>query len=139
MADIAASVLEKARLLTNSEHAYVSEMDETTGDNVGHTLTCISEDVCEVRDDRRVAIPKRDDGLYSGLYGHSLNTLQAFFTNSPETHPSSQGVSPEHIPLKRFLSVPVVVGDNLLGQIALANSDRDYTDDDIAAIVRLAH
>lgn len=138
IAEIATLMLEKAKLLTESEHGYVSEIDEATGDNVGHTLTSMFLDGADVSEHRRIAFPKGADGRYHRLYGHSLNTLEAFFTNAPGTHPSSGGVPQGHVPLNRFLSVPVIAGERLLGQIALANSVRDYTDEDVQIIKRLA-
>lgn len=135
--DIATIVLEKALHLTGSEHGYASEIDEVTGDNVGHTLTRMVETGCEVPN-QRVIFPKGPDGCYPKLYGHSLNTLRSFFTNSPETHASSEGVPEGHVPLTRFLSVPVTAAGTLLGQIAVANSSRDYTDEDVKVVERLA-
>jgi len=36
------------------------------------------------------------------------------------------------------LSAPALIGENLVGQIALANSERDYTDRDLQLVTRLA-
>jgi two-component sensor histidine kinase len=72
------------------------------------------------------------------LWGYSLNTGKPFFTNSPQNHESSQGVPKGHIELNRFLSMPVFLGKNLVGQIALANSARNYSQKDIDAIKRIA-
>jgi PAS domain S-box-containing protein len=137
--DIARAVLVQARWLTGSQHGYVSEIDPLNGDNVAHTLTDMLSGACEIRDEmRRIAFQRQSDGTYRGLWGHSLNTRQAFFTNEPAMHPTSIGVPSAHIALKQFLSVPVLVGEEVVGQIALADADRDYTESDLESIRRLA-
>lgn len=75
---------------------------------------------------------------YDGLWGHCLNTLKPFFTNSAPEHPAAEGIPDGHIPIQRFLSVPVMLGGTLVGQIALANKEEDYTTDDIESISRVA-
>jgi signal transduction histidine kinase/ActR/RegA family two-component response regulator len=41
------------------------------------------------------------------------------------------------VPIERFLTVPVVTANRPVGQIALANPGRDYTDQDLRAVERL--
>jgi len=136
---IANTILDRAKSLTGSKHGYVSSIDPTTGHNVGHTLTEMYKGQCRVSDkNRRITFPRGKDGLYPGLCGHCLNTLKAFFTNSPETHEAKRGIPEGHIPIQRLLSVPVLLGEELVGQIALTNKDDDYTERDLEAIRRLA-
>jgi PAS domain S-box-containing protein len=136
--DVAEAVLDKARSLTGSLHGYVTEIDQATGENVGLTLTPMLKTTCELVENQRVAFAKSPDGRYPKLYGHSLNSGESFFTNSPASHFASGGTPPGHIPLERFLSVPVSLGYEIVGQIALANSDRDYDEDDLNVVKRLA-
>jgi PAS domain S-box-containing protein len=137
--DIAEIVLDSGKTLTRSEHGYVSSIDPETRDTIAHTLTKMMGKECLVRgEDRRIRFPIGADGLYPSLWGHSLNSREGFLTNSPETHKASRVIPEGHIPLKNFLSVPAMIGEEMVGQIALANSTRDYADRDLEAAKRLA-
>jgi PAS domain S-box-containing protein len=136
--DIANTVLDKARNLTNSRHGYVSTIDPATGNNVSHTLGEMLKGQCKVAKDKGIVFPQGDDGRYGGLWGHSLNSLKPFFTNSSHNHRAASGLPEGHIPLRRFLSVPVMLGKELVGQIALANKTVDYTEQDLENIGRVA-
>jgi PAS domain S-box-containing protein len=136
--DIASTVLDKVKDLTQSEHGYVYSIDPITNDNVSHTLTEMLKDQCNVIPEKGIIFPRGEDSLYHSLWGHALNSLEPFFTNEPAEHPASCGVPDGHIPIQRFLSVPVMLGEKLVGQIALANKDGDYSELDLAAICRVA-
>ncbi len=138
IADVATTVLEKAKALTSSHDGYVAEVDPDTGDMIGHTLTEMLDQGCTASGDRRIVFPRGADGTYPKLLGHSLNTREPFFTNAPGRHPRSTGIPTGHVPIERFLSVPVLSGDELVGQIALANPEKDYTEQDLEAVKRLA-
>ncbi len=137
--DITTTVLAQAQNLTGSKYGFVSSIDPVTGDNVCHTMTEMLANTCRILgEDRRIVFPQGDAGHYPSLLGYALNTDQAFYTNAPATHPSSTGTPEGHILLERFLSIPVMLGEELVGQIALANAERDYTEWDVEAIRRLA-
>ncbi|MEE9524830.1 MAG: GAF domain-containing protein, partial [Thermodesulfovibrionales bacterium] len=136
--DAANITLSFAKSLTGSNHGFVSSIDPETKENVGHTLTEMMKKHCKVDKGKDVRFPVRNDGSYGGLWGHSLNTREAFFTNSPAKHKASKGLIKGHIALNNFLSVPAMIADTLVGQIALANSSRDYTDRDKQAVKRLS-
>ncbi len=136
--EIANLVLEKAKQLTESEFGYVSVIDPVTGDNLSFSLTNMMES-CQIEKDKKtITFPKEKDGRYSALWGHALNIGKAFYTNSPSEHPSSEGIPKGHLPLGSFLSAPAMIRKELLGQIALANPARKYTDRDMDAVSRLA-
>jgi len=139
IADVAAMVLRNAQWLTKSEHGFVSEVDPVTRNNIGHTLTQMMEIGCDVTAAAKAVEFSPDErGSYPGLWGHVLNERKAFFTNEPGSHPARGGIPEGHVPITRFLGVPVMLGDELLGEIALANSAREYGPADIEAIKRLA-
>jgi PAS domain S-box-containing protein len=136
--DIADIVLDSAKKLTGSEHGYVGSIDPESRDLVTHTLTRMMGDECKIKGkDKKIKFPIGPNGKYSGLWGHTLNTRKPFYTNSPRTHKKSKGVPKGHVPLKKFLTVPALIDEKLVGQICLANSKRDYTDRDLETILRL--
>ncbi|MFC1835581.1 PAS domain S-box protein, partial [Thermodesulfobacteriota bacterium] len=138
MKDIADAVLEKAMSLTGSEHGYVSEIDPDTGDNLGHARSQMMGRKCEVSARSLISFPKGRDGEYHKLWGHSLNTVEPFFTNRAVTHPAARGLPEGHVPVRAFLSVPVLLGDVLVGQIALANPKQDYSERDLEDVKKFA-
>lgn len=135
--DIYQMVLDQAREMTSSDHGFVSSVDQTTGSHVSHTLTKMKAEGCSAPLTEGV-LPRGPHKRYESLWGNGLNTREAFFTNNPAKHPSSRGLPEGHVPMKNFLSVPVVFHEMLLGQIALSNSTRDYTQADIEIIEKLA-
>ncbi|MBW2018275.1 MAG: PAS domain S-box protein, partial [Deltaproteobacteria bacterium] len=137
--DIAGIVLKQAKRLTGSQHGYVSSIDPDTGAMTAHTLTEMLKGQCNVRPKKAgIVFGRGEDGRYPGLWGHSLNTRVPLVSNSPSRHPSSTGTPEGHIPVNRFLSVPVLLGSEVAGQIALANAVRPYTEEDLRVIQHLA-
>ncbi|MEO5356439.1 MAG: PAS domain S-box protein [Nitrospirae bacterium YQR-1] len=131
-------VHDESLLLTESEHGYASLICEND-DNMAVNLTDMVDKQCKVAKEQQTAIfPKGPNG-YNALWGHSLNTGEGFFTNAPKEHISYKGCTPAgHVEIKNFLSVPVKSRGKIIGQIALANSRRDYTERDLSIIERLA-
>ncbi|TKB06030.1 PAS domain-containing protein [Desulforhopalus sp. IMCC35007] len=123
--------------LTGSRHGFVSSIDQKTLENVGHILTDMGGDQCQIRDQKTV-FSIGEDGKYRGLWGSVLNSRQPMYTNSPETHPHSVGVPEGHVAIRNYLAVPVMMGDRLLGMIALANSEKGYQESDFFAVQRVA-
>lgn len=130
--DISFLVLEHAKLLTDSKFGYTGYIDPQTGYLVCPTLTRDIWDACQVND-KDIVFEK-----FGGLWGWVLNNKKPLLTNTPMNDPRSTGIPDGHIPINRFLSVPALIGETLVGQVSLANSVRDYKDQDIALVERLA-
>jgi len=137
--DIADITSYYSRRLTGSDHGFVAVIDPASGDLVSYTLTRMMGAECQVGgENARTIFPCGPDGRYATLWGHALNSRRSFYTNSPSTHAASGGVPEGHIPLKNFLAVPAIIGDRLIGLLALANAPYGYTDRDVEAVERLA-
>ncbi len=130
--DISQMVLEGAETLTNSTFGFVGFIDPQTGHLVCPTMTRDIWDECQVPD-KRIVFEE-----FGGLWGWVLDNREALLTNDPTHDPRSTGTPNGHLPIHRFLSTPALAGDKLIGQIAVANANRDYTEQDQKILERLA-
>ncbi len=130
--DVAWLVLEHAKRLTGSRFGFVGYVDPQTGSFVSPTLTRDIWDVCQVQGKDPVF------HHFRGLWGWVLKHRRPILTNNPDGDPRSTGTPPGHVPIHRFLAAPALMGDTLIGQVALANADRDYGERDLELVQRLA-
>jgi PAS domain S-box-containing protein len=130
--DISFAVLDHAKRLTSSEFGYASHIDPQTGYHIASTMTRDIWDICRI-ENKDIVFKE-----FTGLWGWVLNKRKPLMTNDPSNDRRSSGTPEGHVPIRRFLSVPALVGGTLVGQIALANSDHDYTKRDLAVVERLA-
>jgi len=125
-------LLEHAKRITGSTFGYVGYIDPDTGYLISSTLTRDIWEDCQVPDKDFVF----ED--FGGLWGWVLENREPLLTNSPSDDPRSSGVPEGHLPIQRFLSVPAMVGEQLVGQVSLANPDRDYVARDLELVEHLA-
>ncbi|MEW6068650.1 MAG: diguanylate cyclase [Nitrospirota bacterium] len=130
--DISSMILDYAKLLTNSKFGYVGYIDPLTGYFISSTMTRDVWERCQVKD-KDIVFKK-----FGGLWGWVLKNKKSLLTNSPTNDSRSCGIPQGHVPIYRFLSAPALFGETLIGQVAVANSDSDYTKQDFAVIERLA-
>lgn len=130
--DIADLVLDESLRISESKYGYVGFIDAGSGALISPTLTRDIWDQCAVLD-KTVIFEK-----FTGLWGWVLINKRSLLTNDPSSDPRSSGIPAGHIPIRRLISVPALIGDELIGQISVANAMRDYTDWDLRALERLA-
>lgn len=136
---IANIVLNYAKSMTGSTLGYASVIDSDTQKNVCLTLTGMIGDSCRMAPGvGGIVFSSMSSGEYPALWGHVLNTREPFYTNSPQEHFAAEGLPADHVPIDRFLSIPVMSGETLAGQISLANSPVDYTDEDLVTVLDVA-
>ena len=130
--EISDLVLGEAQELTGSRFGFVGYIDPETGYLIAPTLTRDIWESCRVAD-KSIVFKE-----FTGLWGWVLTHREPLLTNAPSDDPRSTGVPPGHLPIERFLSFPAMAGKKLVGQIALANADHDYTEFDLEVTKRLA-
>ncbi len=122
-------VLDKAKKLTGSMHGYAAYIDPATG-----YLTARRDIRDDCHDENKNFIFKE----FKGLWGWVLKNRKPLLTNAPAKDPRSSGTLPGHIQIRRFLSVPAQIDEKLAGQISVANSESDYTENDLRLVERLS-
>lgn len=133
--DISAIILSESLKLTESSFGYVGEINPKSQDMVLLSIVPHSHGMSQ-------AVLKLDNNdKYVGLMGHSLNTKKGFFTNDVPSHPTYETAKPQQdfMDVNNFLSVPVILKGELVGQISISNSSRDYSEKDLEAVLRLTH
>lgn len=133
VADISDLVLEHAKRLTGSEFGFVSYIDPKTGYMIAPTLTRDIWDKCQM-EGKGVVFKE-----FKGLWGWVLNNKKPLLCNDLKNDKRSTGTPEGHVLISRFAGVPVMLGDVLLGQIAVANSPVDYVERDVDILDRLAN
>ncbi|MGV1099760.1 GAF domain-containing protein [Thiovibrio sp. JS02] len=138
LADIAKIIFSQAKTITGSAHGLVGFVDRDTKNLISTTFTeMMTRQGPAAATAKTLSFPLGADGRYPGLWGHALNTGRSFFSNDPTSHPAARGLPAGHLALSNFLAVPIRFDDEIVGQIALANSRDGYGEADLAAIERL--
>jgi PAS domain S-box-containing protein len=132
MAEIAARVLESAQSLTGSAFGFTGYMDAQAS-----FLTCPTHPQ-EIWEPYRIPTEVDAFNTCEGPWGWALENRQPMFTNVPESDSRVMDRLQGPFPIRRFLAVPALFGETLVGLLALANSERDYSERDLALIERLA-
>ena len=132
IAEISYQIMDCAQQFTQSPVGYVGCIDQKTGHLIvpAYTMAVLAQ--CKMENKTTVF---KD---FRGLRGWSLSNQKSFFTNTPNANPRSIGTPTGHLPINRFLSVPAIFEGKLVGQIALANSGKEYTKEDVRLVECLA-
>ncbi len=130
--EISYMVLKEAKNLTQSRFGYVGYIHQQTGYLICPTMTRDVWDECQAPD-KSIVFKK-----FGGLWGWVLEHRKSILVNDLTQDERATGAPAGHIPITRFLSSPAMLGDELVGQIALANAPRSYTQRDLNLVARLA-
>jgi diguanylate cyclase (GGDEF)-like protein/PAS domain S-box-containing protein len=130
IAAISELVLESAERFTLSTYGFVGYIDLETGYMISPAMTrgfCKSSQ----NEDETNTVYK------FGAWGWVLNNRQSLLTNKASDDPRFVENAPGGIPIHNFLSAPALIGTELAGQVALANSSRSYLEQDMKFVERL--
>jgi len=72
-----------------------------------------------------------------GIWGFPMLHNKPLICNDPTIHPDRVGLPERHVPIERFLGVPLRHRGKAVGMVAVANKSVDYTREDKNTLVRL--
>jgi len=130
--EIAWNVLNAARQLTGSRHGFVGYINPDTGRFIVPALTR------DILPRRRGRDKDLEFEARAGLTGWVLDNKQPLLTNDPGSDSRIASTPRGRAEIENFLGVPALAGEDMVGQIAVANSERGYTEGDVIILARIA-
>ncbi len=122
--------LERTVKLSGSRFGYIYHYDEESREFVLNTWSK------EVMAECAVAEPAVRYRLENtGLWGEAVRQRRPIVVNDFQSfHPEKRGVPEGHVPILRFMTLPVFRGDRIVGVIGLANKGSDYGEADLQTV-----
>lgn len=125
--------LEQAIALTRSKIGFIGFLSE---DESVYTLHAVSKDV--VKDCKVTGNPIQWKVGDAGIWADALRERRTLFINDySKPHPGKKGLPPGHVPMDRFLVVPVFVDEKIVAVAGVGNKTSDYNESDERQIVLL--
>ena len=132
ISDISGLVLQTAKRFTGSACGYIGYLDLDSGSMISppaaHEIEHSTDGPEETGSFKRL----------EGLGAWVLNNPQSFLTNTATSDPRFAGNMSCSVPIHNLLSAPALIVGELVGQLVLANSSRDYIQIDLDFVQRLA-
>ena len=129
------SALNASLRMTDSGYAFIGLMNE---DESVMTVHAWSHDVMEGC--RVGGTPIQYPIESAGVWGECVRTRTPTIINDyAAPHPAKHGLPEGHLPISRYLGVPIQHGSRIVAIIAVANKEDDYLDDDVSALVTLGN
>ena len=125
--------LDQAIALTHSKIGFLGFLNE---DESMYELHSVSKDVvedCNVEGDP-VHWPVKD----AGIWAEAIRQRKTLFVNDySKPHPRKKGIPVGHVPIERFMVVPVFDGDKIVTIAGVGNKETDYDKTDERQLVLL--
>ncbi len=126
--DLYACVLDAILQLLNSKHGVFGYIDDF-GDLVCPSMTKDIWDECKMMD-KTIVFPK--ESWSDSIWGKGLLNKKGAYSNKPFKVPDG------HLPVDRFLTIPLVYQNKSIGLISVGNKASDYTDNDFNLLQEIA-
>ena len=130
--DISILVLGKAMFLTESKDGFVAYIDTLTGQII------VSSVIGGLSISYKALNDTAHSDKFKGLNEWVFENRSPIIANRPFMDSRLNSISKDHIQFKRLLSVPAQIDNKSMGQIVVTNSPRDYYEEDLELMEKLA-
>lgn len=130
-------IVSYAKEFTGATAGYAGSIDEDSGNLCIHSYDATGFSRDDKYNGKNVELHVGPEGIYEGLWGHTLNTKEFYFTNSVESSYGSPDEPEAYAELDNFLSCPVIFDGEVVGQISVANSPKGFDEKDVHSLSEL--
>lgn len=124
--DLLEFALEEVLQLTESQIGYIYLYDEAT--NRFEMETCSNSVMAQCTLPMVDCIELTD----AGIWGEAVRQRKPLILNNFKAqHPLKKGYPEGHVPIEKFMTVPVISNNQIVMVIGIANKETDYTNSDI--------
>jgi PAS domain S-box-containing protein len=126
-------VREQVIKITRSRFAFVGFMNEDESIMSVDNWSKDTMEQCAIAEK-----PMRFSIAEAGLWGEPVRQRKPFIVNDYDApHPAKRGFPQGHVPVERFLGVPVFDGELVVAVVGVANKGSDYDESDVRAITSM--
>lgn len=127
--------LDKVLLLTDSAIGYIYHYHEERREFVLNTWSRDVLPACSVTN-----VPSVYHLDKTGIWGEAVRQRRPVIVNDFQApHPLKKGYPEGHVPLKRFMSIPVFDGERIVAVVGVGNKQMPYDDTDVKQLGLMMH
>jgi PAS domain S-box-containing protein len=129
------STLDAGLAMVESRYAFIGMIGVDESEMIIHAWSQDTMEDCTVIDK-----PMHFPIASAGIWGECVrNRKPAVFNEYAASHPAKHGYPEGHVPITRYLGVPIFDGSRIVAVLAVANKVSEYRDDDIDALMTLGN
>mgnify|MGYP002638941143 FL=1 len=127
-------MLEALTKSIQSQFAFIGTLDEGEAVMTIHKWSTNAMEKCAIQN-------KQIQFLISeaGLWGECVRRREPIIVNSYANAQDKKGTPDGHVPIERFMAVPIFDGGKIVAVAVVANKACDYTESDTTALIRLTN
>ncbi len=125
-------VREEITKITRSKFAFIGFMNEDESVQTTHVWSKEVMRQCAI-----VETPRQFPLAKAGLWGEAVRQRKPIIINDYVAHPHKKGYPKGHVPITRFLCIPVFDGERIVMVAAVANKETEYDESDVRAFTSM--
>ena len=127
-------MLEALTKSIQSQFAFIGTLDEGEAVMTIHKWSTDAMEKCAIQNKQiQFLIPE------AGLWGECVRRREPIIVNSYANAQDKKGTPDGHVPIERFMAVPIFDGGKIVAVAVVANKACDYTESDTTALIRLTN